>query len=185
MLSRSMVFIPILVENQIISPLDENLTIKTSKFTWILEYKNSNQPNSTMVAYSIPRGHMLYLVNHRFSRIISRNHIIIENPRKITIFIENPRFLKSRSFSGDPPKIIKNRLNFALSEKFTYVRNPENWRKILIFLNISKKIKFFFAFFDNHRFSLIISKYGDFRTELSRIMVPASQIWSIKSKSTK
>ena len=105
--------------------------------------------------------------NHNFS-LLQLNQ---QNMRKIPVFRS---FLKNhvfRSLQADPPKIIKNRLNFALSEKFTYVRNHDFWWKIQIFLKNSKKIKFFFAFFSNHRFSLIFDNYGDFRTELSRVMV--------------
>ena len=109
-----------------------------------------------------------------FTKIFEKS----QNREKTT---KNQVFLKNHSFwtiHGDPPKIIKNRLNFALSEKFTYVRNHDFWWKIQIFLKNSKKIKFFFAFFSNHRFSLIFDNYGDFRTELSRVMVSTSQIWS-------
>ena len=79
---------------------------------------------------------------------------IIKKPRffsKNRVFLEIHEFW---SFQPRPPKIIKNRLNFALSEKFTYVRNLEKWR---FFKKIQEKLVFSLNFSIIHEIHRIFS----------------------------
>ena len=139
MLSRIMVFSHIVTNinkkpRRKCERKDETKEARVLTRIWDKNYKN---PHLT-----VPR--ILSVVSLK-SQIL----LIFENMWKITIFGKNRDSLKNHDFwssKTSPPKIIKNRLNFALSEKFTYVRNPENLRKITIFLELSKKIKIFSVF---------------------------------------
>ena len=91
------------------------------------------------------RHNYWYFKKSLFTRIFEKSHNR-EKTGKNHIFLENHRFWSAKRI---PPKIIKNRLNFALSEKFTYIRNLDFWRKITIFYEILKKIKIFLVYFNN------------------------------------
>ena len=111
------------------------------------------------------------------NRDFPRNSLFSRKPRKIKFFAtieirEKPR--KTTKIGGlggpfkiwtaypRPPKIIKNRLNFALSEKFTYVRKSKFWQKFHIFGIQPSKFKIFFS---SPLSASNISKIGDFGTD--------------------